>query len=82
MAHPREVFCCSWTKGNGRKKRKGRVFDEPCLYQLSNFYKDTLAPFVFLLLIILQLPRWVLLYMLYMVNVGFNGIQFDAHRIT
>lgn len=42
--------------------------------------KDTLAPFMFLL--ILQLPRWVFLCMLWVVNVGFIGIQFNVHKIT
>ncbi len=66
----------------GYLERKGRVFDQPCLYQLSNFYKGTLAPFVFLFILFLQLPRWVLLYMLCMVNVGLIGIQLDAYMVT
>lgn len=47
------------------------------------FIKNTLTPFVLLLfMLILQVSRWVLFYMLCMMYIGFIRIQFYAHKIT
>jgi hypothetical protein len=37
--------------------------------------------YMFLFILLLKLPWWVLPYMLCMVNVGFTGIQLNVHRI-